>query len=171
MEHGAGREPRIIGEGSATNASVGHHLNPGGASRSQMLSSGTSTLPTVSSHRPRRRRRRKVTPRFYRMLALLIGLFVVASYAAAFWRIRQVENQIAMVRRTIEAAQMRNEQLREDLDRLASDDYVEDVAREELGLVKQGETAFIVVKPQDPESPYRVERRNPARDLAEGEGW
>lgn len=140
-----------------------------GASEPQVREYQAASVPHDLA--PRRRRRRRVTPRFYRMLALLAGLLVVASYGVALWRVRQVDGQIAATKRAIAAAEMRNQQLREELERLTSDDHVEDVAREDLGLVKEGETAFVVVKPQDSADPYHVERRKPPGQLSAGEGW
>lgn len=125
---------------------------------------------TVSAGRPRRRRKRKVTARFYRMTFSIVALVVLVSYGAAFWRIAQVERRIVRVRRDLAAIEMRNEQLRDELDYVSSDEYVESVAREDLGLVRDGETAFVVVKPNDPDDPFHVGRRQD-NGLTDREGW
>ncbi|NLN18777.1 MAG: septum formation initiator family protein [Firmicutes bacterium] len=121
-----------------------------------------------TAQRLRRRRRRKVTARFYRFVALLILLFVASSYGVAIWRVQKVDRQIEMTRRTLNAVRMRNAQLLEELERVSSDEYVERVAREELGLVAEGETVFVVIKPEESVSPLEVERRNSADRI---DGW
>lgn len=128
----------------------------------------TLSAATAGTRRPRRRRRRRVTARFYRLVLLLVVALVAGSYGVAIWRVKRVDRQIAMTRRTLAAVGMRNDQLREELDRVSSDEYVEAVAREDLGLVGQGETAFVVVKPEDTVSPFEVERRKQA---TQSEGW
>lgn len=133
-----------------------------------MQRSETLSAATAGTTRPRRRRRRKVTARFYRLVLLLMVALVVGSYGIAIWRVKQVDRQIVMTRRALMAVRMRNDQLLEELGRVSSDDYVEAAAREDLGLVGEGETAFVVVKPEDAVSPFEVERRKHA---IRGEGW
>ena len=86
----------------------------------------------------------------------------------AIWRVQKVDRQIEMTRRTLNAVRMRNAQLLEELERVSSDEYVERVAREELGLVAEGETVFVVIKPEESVSPLEVERRNSADRI---DGW
>lgn len=119
---------------------------------------------------PRRKTRKRITPRFFAFVACAALIFLVVSYAVAFWRIRQVEQKILTVKSQIEAAKARNDQLRAELEKVTGDDYVEEVAREQLGLVKPGETAWVLMAPSDADSPYRVQPRQTARANA-SEGW
>ena len=121
-----------------------------------------------TAQRLRRRRRRRVTARFYRLVFCLILTVVASSYGVAIWRVKKVDRQIEMTRRALNTVRVRNAQLLEDLERVSSDEYVESVAREELGLVAEGETVFVVVKPEETASPLEAERRLTADRI---DGW
>lgn len=96
-----------------------------------------------------RRRRRRVTSRFWLIIGLIVFVYAIGSYTKGFieiWRLRQ---QIVAVELEIANAQTRNQQLREELAYLQSDEYIEKVAREELGLILPGETPVILTTPTD----------------------
>lgn len=90
------------------------------------------------------RRRWRVTPRFWALAVAIFAVYMGVSYVSGFVQIWRMENEINRVRAEIEAIEAQNQQLREELAYLLSDEYVEKVAREELGLVMPGETAVIV---------------------------
>jgi len=54
--------------------------------------------------------------------------------------LRQVQKQVAEL-------QIKNAQLRDQLKLVQSDSYIEQMAREKLGLVKPGESRIITVEP------------------------
>lgn len=118
-----------------------------------------------------RRRRRRVTARFYRIIACSLALFLLFAYGTAFWRIIQVERAIKTMRGQVAAAEKRNQDLHQQLQSASDDAFVEQTAREELGLVKPGETAWVVVTPEDPHNPYRVEPRSTHNSVVDAEGW
>ena len=79
-------------------------------------------------------------------LAVLLYLGVAAvGKAVQIYRLDQEERQI---RGEIEELKARNEALQKQVEYLKSEAYVEKVAREELNLIKKGETAVIVLSPE-----------------------
>lgn len=103
--------------------------------------------PSRPTNRRPGRKRLKLTPRFWLMIFILFLVYMAGSYAAGFVQIWRMQNQIAEIKAEITAAESRNDELKDELSYLQSDEYVEKVAREELGLVKPGETAIIVTSP------------------------
>lgn len=110
------------------------------------MSSGVQ--PTTSPGR----RRWRVTPRFWSLLVAVFALYMSISYVTGFLQIWRVQKEIARVRAQIEAIEAHNQALREELAYLESDEYIEKVAREELGLVMPGETAVILSAPEREEA-------------------
>lgn len=92
-------------------------------------------------------RRWKVTPRFWALLAAVYALYMAVSYATGFWQIWRLEAEIRRVEARIASVEAENEALRRQLSYMQSDEYIEKVAREELGLVMPGEVAVIVASP------------------------
>lgn len=92
-----------------------------------------------------RRKRRRVTPRFWFILGLVVLASIATSYVSGFIDIWRMQKEMARIEAEIAAAEERIEELRRELDYVQSQEYIEKVAREELGLVMPGETPVIVV--------------------------
>jgi cell division protein FtsB len=78
---------------------------------------------------------------------LILGFFftlVVWSFYPLKYRFEQ-QRELAALKRQVALLQAQNEKLREDIARLKSDEYIEQLAREKFGLAKPGEEAYIVV--------------------------
>jgi cell division protein FtsB len=85
--------------------------------------------------------------RFHR--TVFIGT-VVALLIAAVSPARQLLKQnerISTEREKLAALQSENQRLEKRLERLNNSDYLEKVAREELGMVQPGEISYVVVPP------------------------
>ncbi len=86
--------------------------------------------------------------------------FVVAFlYVRGYLELVRVNYQISVVEREMKVWEAKCEELRREIEYLSSDEYVERVAREELGLVKPGEVPFIVAEPRNPDAPPGVTER------------
>ena len=90
-----------------------------------------------------------VPPARYRGALAACVLALVAFAAVAVYgehglvHLREMDAQQAELERVAFDLQQRNEHLRERIDRLQNDDsYLEQVARERLGLVKPGEIVY-----------------------------
>ncbi|MCR4403092.1 MAG: septum formation initiator family protein [Firmicutes bacterium] len=93
---------------------------------------------------------------------MLVGLFVFGVaflYLRAYFELVKVNYQISVVEKEIAVWEARCDDLRKQIEFLSSDEYVEKVAREELGLVKPGEVPFIVAEPGNPDAFPGVAKR------------
>ncbi len=104
---------------------------------------------SVAGEKRRRRKRWKLTPRFWILVGAAFFLYMSISYVTGYVQIWQIRREIRQIEEEISRAELRNDQLREELIYLRSDEYVERIAREELGLVRPGETAVIIATPDD----------------------
>ena len=108
----------------------------------------------------------------------VIGTLIVVLMLSALYPIRQYFSQkTQLVNLTAEEAQLaqRIEQLTEVKSRLLTDDEIERIAREELGMVRPGEVAFAVVpggeSRSDPEIPSIVVSKPQRAEPAWYERW
>lgn len=93
---------------------------------------------------------------------LVVAYFVVGGAFNAI-RSHQLRQQEGQLRREIGDLQERYEELNALREYLDSDEYVEAVAREQLGLVRRGETGIVAIATQP--SP------TPGADAAESDLW
>lgn len=86
---------------------------------------------------------------------VVITIVVVIAVIAAFnfyqnmTRMNQLENQIEEIEAQIAQAEAENNKLKKQLENSNSYEYIEEVAREKLGLVKPGEKMFIPVEEEE----------------------
>ncbi len=109
---------------------------------------------------------------------LLVG--VVAVILAAVWlfypiyqvRMNQ-EQQLASVRREYARVRAENRSLRKRIAEIKSPEYIERYAREKLGLIKPGETAYVVLPPNRSVSPSQTPTRSiePTRSVEATGTW
>lgn len=90
-----------------------------------------------------RRARVRITGRAMVLAAIITGLLVTAvyplrTYVAQRQRIGDLERRTALLEEA-------NEKLRREIERLHDPAYLERLARECLGMVREGEIAFIIV--------------------------
>lgn len=90
-------------------------------------------MPRISTHRA-----------ILIVTALVVAYFLVTAgvHAVRSHQLRQQETQLRSEIVQTEQRHQRLEALREFLN---SDEYIESVAREQLGLVREGETGFIAI--------------------------
>lgn len=103
------------------------------------------------------RKRWKLTPRFWGFLFAIFFAYMAIAYATSFSQIWRLKSEIQHIEEQIARVEARNQELREELEYLQSEEYIERVARQELGLVKPGETAVFVASPAGDGSSEREE--------------
>ncbi len=98
-------------------------------------------------------------PAKYKACLAICVLFLVLFAVAAVWgdhgliHVLRLRAQQTEQEQTAFLLQQRNERLRERIRRLQSDDsYIEQLAREHLGLVKKGEIIYRVMPPANPDN-------------------
>lgn len=86
-------------------------------------------------------------------MALGMLLAGVVIFGGAYWEGYQLRREAATLVRDREDTRRQNAQLREEIRLLSTPEYIERLAREQLGLVKPGEIAIILVQPTPAPSP------------------
>lgn len=117
------------------------------------------------------RRRWKATPRFFAMVLCLICLWVGSGFVMRYFGIIMVQSEVTRVEREIAALERRNDAIREQIEYMQSDEYVEKVARDKLGLVKPGDIVYKPVRPARPDDPLDVQKRSGKGGVAAGGGY
>lgn len=78
------------------------------------------------------------------VLVVYFGYLVIGQY----FELIAVRREAEMVQQQLEQARQKAQQLQVERERLQSPDYIEKLAREELGLVKPGEAPVLPPKTQ-----------------------
>ncbi len=115
------------------------------------------------------RTKRSLRPRLYGLLVLAL-LFLVLLWClepAQQW-LRQ-RKEISLLNQRITQLKKENSKLEEEKAKLNTDEYVEQVARKELGLIKQGEEAYVVIPPS--RQPTAASDKKPAAEKKDSGIW
>jgi cell division protein DivIC len=84
--------------------------------------------------------------------ALVVG-YLLVGFVLNVVHDEQLDQQEAQLSADIEHLEARYERLQALKEYITSDEYIEAVAREELGLVREGETGFVVISSQPEPTP------------------
>lgn len=77
----------------------------------------------------------------------MLVLVLAAVFGLAYWHGYQLNREAVQTERERDALRRQNAQLREEIKQLHRPDYVERIAREQLGLVRPDEIAIMLVRP------------------------
>lgn len=80
-------------------------------------------------------------------MAVGLGLAVVVAFGEAYWDLYRVQREEAQLSREQDGLRRRNAILREEIRLLRTPAYIERLAREQLGMVRPGEIAIMLVRP------------------------
>lgn len=93
--------------------------------------------------RANRYTRRERQTRIFRPGRMILTLFVVAAIGSSVWKLwelqRDVERQLTELSQQKETLLAEQKVLETEIERLNTPSYIEQLAREQLGLVRQGE--------------------------------
>ena len=112
------------------------------------------------------RKKRTASIKKYVGLVLLAGVVLVLVYVFLFgdygvYRIWKQRQEIAQLERRIEELRLQKEELDRQIHFLKSDpQYIEKIAREEYGLVKEGEILYKMVPSPDKDERGKTEAKN-----------
>lgn len=84
--------------------------------------------------------------RIFGILLIIILLFAVYKFYENYRDMRELENKIMELEENIARAREEKGELEEELENVNNPEYIEKIAREELGLVKPGELLIIPVE-------------------------
>lgn len=91
---------------------------------------------------------RRVIPRWAGpLVASGVLLAVGVAFGGAYWDGFKVRRELGEMVRERDTLRKQNAQLREEIRLLNTPEYIERIAREQLGLIRPGEIAIILVRP------------------------
>lgn len=102
------------------------------------------TRKTVHAAKTRRRRFIAAVVAVFALAAFLVYVFIFSRHG--YLRRRELARENERLQGELQELQDENARLREELNRLDDPEAVEKLAREELGLVKDGETVYRFVE-------------------------
>lgn len=76
----------------------------------------------------------------------IIAVIAVFHFYQNSKKINHLENKIKKIENQIANAEARNRQLKDQIENSDSNEYIEEVAREKLGLIKKGEKLLIPIE-------------------------
>ena len=85
--------------------------------------------------------------RFVKLVVLVVGLVLIATLAGSSYRLWKKRDIVSERRIIFTELETENGRLKELLEQSKSEMFIERIAREKLGLVKEGETAVLIEKP------------------------
>lgn len=91
------------------------------------------------------KKKKKKTALFFKLALFLIAIISAVQLISIHSSISEKEEQLAALEQELAATTAENEQLQQQLDQGVTDEYIEDVAREQLGYVSPFERIFIDV--------------------------
>jgi cell division protein FtsB len=97
-------------------------------------------------NRIKRKRRRISVGRF---VVFILCTSICTAYGMAYRGVVKLKGDLGSVHKEVRIWEGRNRDLERKVRYLKSDEYVESVARRELGLVKNGEVLIVLSKPGD----------------------
>jgi len=104
---------------------------------------------TTEEAQARRPGRRKVfnlsKSKLPNLIFVLLLCYLAVACTSQFSKLSNMQRDVASLRQEVEYLKQRNADLRQELQNVQSDAYIEKTAREKLGLIKQGETRVITV--------------------------
>lgn len=80
------------------------------------------------------------------MFILLLG-YLAVSFSAQFSKLSNMQRDVLSIQQEVQDLKQRNTALRQELQAVQTDAYVEKTARDQLGLIKPGETRVLTVAP------------------------
>lgn len=84
------------------------------------------------------------------ILLIILLVYVTFSFGTRFNSLYAMQQDVREMQEQVDDLAKKNTQLRKQLDMVKSDAYIEEVAREKLGLVRAGEVRVVPV--QDPDT-------------------
>ncbi|GEM_PF-438860 len=120
---------------------------------SQYMNVEAPTRPAEAAKKEPRIRRWRARP-----MAVCLVVFVIYAVVILITqqiRLMEFERNISRVSQEIASAQSTQNELNEQIDYMSTDAYIEQIAREKLGLIRPGEIPYITI-PSDTQSEVTV---------------
>ncbi len=113
-------------------------------------------LGAPAYYRGRLRERSRVPRWMVVAVASVIAVSLFGAFGSTLLQVYRLEREAAQLAQHQRDLEEQNAQLRAEIQALHTPEYVEKLAREQLGLVKPGEVAFLIVQPPSDPPPGRT---------------
>ncbi len=111
------------------------------------------SLGATAYHRARTRERSRIPRWMFVLAAGVAAVTLIGAFGSTFLQVYRLEREASRLAQLQRDLQEQNAQLRAEIKALHTPEYVEKLAREQLGLVKPGEIAFLIVQTPAPAPP------------------
>ncbi len=81
------------------------------------------------------------------LLLLAVMALIINAFGSSYLSAYRLRREAARLDRQVQMLRRENAQLREEIRRLHTPEYIERLAREQLGLVKPGEIPVLLIRP------------------------
>ena len=137
-----------------------------------MISTGKSKVTELKLHREHRQgatgsRTGRGNNKVMLFVTLAVVGYILFSLTSQFSRLHAMQSNVESLQNQIKEIETRNTALREQIKQIKSDAYIEQVAREQLGLVKPGETLVVPTK-AEPGAEVKQQQGSPQQENADG---
>ncbi len=118
-----------------------------------MISTGKNKVTELKLHREHkekavRLRSGRGNHKIMMFMVLAVVGYIVFSLTSQFNRLHSMQTNVESLQKQVKEIETRNTALREQIKQIKSDAYIEQAAREQLGLVKPGETLVVPTQSQ-----------------------
>lgn len=116
-----------------------------GMNRNRMNEQKVIGHPAVEKRSSKRKKFNPTKSKMPVIVLILLLAYVTFSFGTRFNTLYAMQQDVREMQEQVERLSRRNAQLQEELEKVKSDAYVEEVAREKLGLIKSGEKRIMPV--------------------------
>ncbi len=102
----------------------------------------STQIPSSTTSRERQR-----SPRLYIVLLVTLCVFFVVGYLQRLSTLDEIQRQVAAMQERIAASEQRRADLKVELARVQDPDYLALMARDDMGLVQEGDLPVVVYDP------------------------
>jgi len=101
-----------------------------------------------------------VKRRLYQLTIIVIGLFIIYGSSRNILELWQQKQRVWRMQQEIKDLEVKEAELKKQLEYYRSDDYVEKIAREKLLLQKEGETVILLPQEQNQDQSLNIKDQN-----------
>ena len=87
--------------------------------------------------------------KLFLILVLIESSFLLFWGAKSYYQVRQAQNQVRRVQEELNQLKLENKTLMEQVENIKDPFYLEKMAREKLGLAKEGEIIYKILTPKE----------------------
>ncbi|MCL5290292.1 MAG: FtsB family cell division protein [Bacillota bacterium] len=118
-----------------------------------MISTGKSKVSELKLHRENKEqtgegKRKRRRSNLGLLISVALAAYFIFTMGSQFTQLHAMQSNMDSLQIQVEELKSRNAALRQEIKQIKSDSYVEQAAREQLGLVKPGETLVVQAQSQ-----------------------